>query len=189
MNAPGSDTQREEALIAACQVGDEQAFATLMVLYGNRLFGFFKAFGQPRFEAEDLVQETFVRIWRALPSYRHGTRFQAWVFCIAHNLLHDARRKSQGHQALDYREDIHDPGTVANPENHVLADELGIRLKEALMGLPEPQKRIFLLRQRGDLKFREIAEVLEIPLNTALSHMRRAVNALQNIARGQDESR
>ncbi len=172
----------EKLLVQAAAQGSEDAFAELLAPYRTRLFGFLVRSMANRDLAEDLLQETLLRCWRGLPRYRDRGRFSAWLFAVARNTVHDAGRDHVRHRAVfaDVPIDtVHEP--VIEPAA-TAAIELRQRLAQvsaALDALPEDRREVFLLRQHGELSFREIAELLHQPLGTVLSHMHRALQELK----------
>jgi RNA polymerase sigma-70 factor (ECF subfamily) len=176
-------------LIRAYQNGETEAFATLVRKYERPLFTFLLRLVGNRQSAEDLFQDTFLRVLRALPKYQEDGRFSGWLFGIANNLAVDLlrRRRVQRRHFLDDEEAL-----TAAIDDHSVADaevenaEIMRLVEDALRQLPEKQRQVFLLRQHGDLSFKEIAELLGEPLNTVLSHMHYAVTKLRQQLRCAD---
>lgn len=195
-------TERE--WIRAAQAGDREALTALLVPYQRPLLSFlFRMLGD-RHEAEDLLQETFVRVLRALGGFRpeeaeaattgvHAdagadaaadgrcASFARWLFTIAANLARDLRRGRRPHLSLDGRDveaaDAEDAGLAAE------GAELKRSLEEAIAALPEAQREVLLLRVYSGLTFNRIAEILECPLNTALGRMHYALTRLRRTLR------
>ena len=176
-------------LICAYQNGEAEAFVMLVRKYERPLFTFLLRLVGNRQSAEDLFQDTFLRVLRALPKYQEGGRFSGWLFGIANNLAVDLLRRQRVQRrylfddekalaaAIDYQ-------SVADAE--VESTELRRLVEGALQQLPEKQRQVFLLRQHGDLSFKEIAELLDEPINTVLSHMHYAVTKLRQQLRCAD---
>jgi RNA polymerase sigma-70 factor (ECF subfamily) len=176
-------------LIRAYQNGEAEAFAALVRKYERPLFTFLLRLVGNRQSAEDLFQDTFLRVLRALPEYQEDGRFSGWLFGIANNLAVDLqrRRRVQRRYFLD-----DDEALTAAIDYHSAADaeveraEVMRLAEAALRQLPEKQRQVFLLRQYGDLSFKEIAELLGEPRNTVLSHMHYAVTKLRQQLRCAD---
>ncbi len=176
-------------LIRAYQNGETEAFATLVRKYQRPLFTFLLRLVGNRQSAEDLFQDTFLRVLRALPQYEEDGRFSGWLFGIANNLAVDLlrRRRVQRSYFLNDEEALASAVDYQNATDAEVESAEIMRLAEdALRQLPEKQRQVFLLRQHGDLSFKEIAELLGEPLNTVLSHMHYAVTKLRKQLRCAD---
>jgi RNA polymerase sigma-70 factor (ECF subfamily) len=167
----------ESRLVGRAKDGDEEAFGRLVRPGAQDLHAYLVRMTGRYDEARDLLQETWIRAWRALPGYEHAGRFSGWLFAIARNVALDALRSRRKVEPLGSEEILAhpDPG----PLDEVAAGEFIEDLREALEGLPPERRNVFLLRQHTDLTFREIAGEMGIPLGTALSHMHHAVRQLR----------
>jgi RNA polymerase sigma-70 factor (ECF subfamily) len=169
-------------LIRAYQNGETEAFETLVRKYQRPLFTFLLRLVGNRQSAEDLFQDTFLRVLRALPKYNEDGRFSGWLFGIANNLAVDLLRRKRVQRVYFLNDE---EALAAAIDDHSAADaeveraEAMCLVEGALRKLPEKQRQVFLLRQHGDLSFKEIAELLGEPLNTVLSHMHYAVTKLR----------
>ncbi len=163
-----------EQLIRGLQAGEAGAYERLLQDYGDRLVRFARRHVGDA-EAEDLVQEVFLRVHRAIGSYDPSGSFAAWLFTIAHRLCLDQRRsRTPLKRAGPLDEDVADRRTTTGPD-----DGLRDALAKAVANLPPEQKQVFLLREEGDLSFQEIADVMKCPLNTALGRMHYAMENLR----------
>jgi len=178
-----------DRLLGRARKHDPEALNELVRLYSARVFGLLYRLTGSRETAEDLLQETFLRVVRTIAEYEHGGKFEAWLFRIAANLARDhARRvKRRGQPAtLDAsgRDDaaggpaLADPA-AADPGGALIRREAGERLSECLADLSEMDREIILLRYFSELSFREIAEMLRVPLGTALARAHRALHRLR----------
>jgi RNA polymerase sigma-70 factor (ECF subfamily) len=172
----------ERLLIERIRAGDGEAFARLVRPWQRRLGAYLARMSRDASQADDLVQETLVRVWKGLGRYDDRQRFGSWLFTIAHHVMVDAARRRAREPAVVGGLD-HDPPAAADPSRELAATELGQLLAAAVATLPEKQRRVFLLRQHGTLKFREIAELTGEPLSTVLGHMSYATGKLQRIVR------
>jgi RNA polymerase sigma-70 factor (ECF subfamily) len=172
----------DSELIRACQNGNEEAFAALVRKYQRPLFTFLLRLVGNRQSAEDLFQDTFMRVLRALPKYKENGRFSGWLFGIARNLAVDLIRRQRVQQGY-FQDDEEALVAAVDYQNATDAEvekaELGRLVENALLQLPAKQREVFLLRQHGEMSFKEIAELLDEPLNTVLSHMHYAVTKLR----------
>ena len=168
---------------------DPQALTALVEAFSSRVFGLLFRLTGSREVAEDLTQETFLRVVRTIADYEHSGKFEVWLFRIAGNLARDLHRqqKRRGPTAsLDGADgdrdfDVAQPrdasdGSLANALANV---EQESRLRECLERLPEQDREIVLLRHFSELSFREIAEMLGVPLGTARARGHRALARLR----------
>jgi len=169
-------------LIRQYRHGNAKAFEELVRKYQRPLYTFLLRMVDDRQTAEDLFQEAFLRILRALPTYEERGKFSSWLFGIANNLAIDALRRDRRRNEHTVAYD--DPLAQAispdgNPEVDLENNELRRELSALLSDLPAKQKQVFLLRQHSGMTFKEIAEQMGEPLNTVLSHMNYAVKKLR----------
>jgi RNA polymerase sigma-70 factor (ECF subfamily) len=178
----------DEELMAEFQQGNLLAFETLYARYKSPIFGFLCRLCANRDLAEELHQETFLRLVRGKDSYHFGAKFATWLYSIARNQVVDAKRreKYRRHASLDQpaqedgaalRDRIADTGPT--PDRESIAKKLQGDLEKALAALPEDQREVFCLREYSGLKFQEIAEVTGAKEGTVKSRMRYALEALQ----------
>lgn len=173
-------------LIADSKNGDEKAFADLIRLYRHNLLNYlWRSCGQKN-EAEDLFQETLVKVWQNLSHYDHRKRFAAWLFGIARNVAIDALRKKKVRRVISYTDDLPEFSSTHDAAAILEADEIQAAFLQALAKLPEKQHQVFLLRQHSGMTFKEIAAETGQPLNTVLAHMHYAVNKLKKSMREND---
>lgn len=134
-----------------------------------------------RSSVEDLLQEVFLRAWRARADYVELGREKAYLFRIADRILADRRRTAarRFEDAADL-DQTPDP-SAPTPVDWLAEGETRRLAVQALEALSDPQRRTLLLRYFGELRFEEIAEILGCPLNTALSHARRGLERLRAI--------
>jgi len=168
----------EQVLIESAQQGEREAFAGLVKHYWDRLYRWLYHLTHDRHLAEDLVQESFLKAFRALASFRAGTNFQAWLFRIAHNALANQRRGSR-----TVREAFPEqwPATDAGPAEQAMSREAMLQLARSVGRLPSDFRGAFLLRVEEQLSFREIADVLNITEETARWRVFKARQKLMEI--------
>jgi RNA polymerase sigma-70 factor, ECF subfamily len=175
-----TESLEERALIERCRGGDADAFSDLVWPWQRCLAAYLTRMCRDAAHADDLLQETMIRVWRGLHSYDDRKRFGSWLFTIAHHVTIDHLRRQE--RAPDEVE-VPEIAGHTDPSSELIARELGRLLEDAVEKLPEKQRRVFLLRQHGTLKFREIAELTGEPLSTVLGHMSYATEKLQRIVR------
>jgi RNA polymerase sigma-70 factor (ECF subfamily) len=181
------DPKRDADLLAAYVKGDVESLDILAGRYRQTLFSWFLGMTGSRSDAEDLFQEVWIRIIRNAARYK-DVSFRAWMWQIARNLLIDFRRKRKPNISLDAAEEEEDQPLLetliapdASPREVAERTDLARRAMQAVGKLPAVQREVFLMRIQGDLPFNEIAQVLQIPLNTALGRMHDATTRLKQL--------
>src|SRR5690554_115271 len=170
--------------------GNHHAFALLVTRHQGPLYNFIlRSCRQPAL-ADELLQETFLRIVKSATSYSPDAKFTTWAYTIARNLCIDHTRKHARSKTLSLQTTLGDDEGATHQD--ALPDEQARsasvdhdrlifrdRLDQALANLPEDQREVFILREVSGLKFREIADMLDCPEPTIKSRMRYALQALR----------
>lgn len=186
---PGSPRElTDEELIAEFQNGNETAFNELVRRYKDPLTNFAYRFMGDWDDCSDVVQETFVRVYRSRHSYKPVARFSTWVYTIATNLAksHLRRRRfrnvfSRGRGNQGEPDKVFDPPSLENNPDH-LADSsiLGERIQSAIGSLGVKYREVIILRDVQDLSYEEIAKITKINVGTVKSRLNRARTQLQS---------
>lgn len=183
----------DEALMLRYQGGDRAAFTLLVKRHKTAIYNFVLRQVRSPSVAEDIAQDVFVRVVQAAADFRHSARFSTWIYTIARNLCIDQLRKQQlrRHPSLDQpgggneedgptlgerTADQHPARTV---DRAAIGGELGRRIQLAVEELPDDQREVFLLREVGNVPFKDIAVMIGVPENTVKSRMRYALERLQ----------
>ncbi|HEY2562179.1 MAG TPA: RNA polymerase sigma factor [Acidimicrobiales bacterium] len=173
------DVDRDRVLVERCQSGDLEAFNSLYLHYHQRLFRFCVKRLQERSEAEDVVQETFARAWRALPRFAGDRRFYPWLTVIAGNLCTDALRRRSRLSPLDETMmGASDVGTY-DIEDAVLQDVDAKMVTTAFENLKPRHQRVLELRERSGWSYQRIAEEEGVGVSAVETLLWRARNALK----------
>ena len=180
------DLMTDEQLFAQWQNGDGESFELLLERYQGRLFRVILAWVKDFEQAEDLFQETWMRVIKHKEEFDSQRKFSSWLFQIALNLVRDQWRKEKKEQKRQEPEILEQMASWHNPEREYEKRERKEKLLWALSQLSELEREVFMLRHFGGLSFSEIAGLLEINLNTALSRMHQAVGHLQRILGGKE---
>jgi len=164
--------------------GDADAIGTVMARYQHRLYRFLLRLAQDPFAADDLFQQTWMRVLERIGHYDVRRQFDPWLFSVARNLAIDYLR-----QRKPVSLDAPDATGIApaerlssdspDPLERVLEFERGAILAETIAGLPLIHREILTLRFEEDMKLEEIAEVADIPLSTVKSRLSRALDSLR----------
>ena len=127
-------------------------------------------------DAQDLVQDTYVRAFRSAKQFTPGTNLKAWLFTILHNTFRN-RRRDQGRDPVDVDSDRMDNAApvdpAATPEEQLLRGSLDVNLQEALDALPEAFRQAVWLRDVEEFPYAEIAKMVGVPLGTVMSRISR----------------
>lgn len=151
---------REGALVEAAR-SDPNAFAELYTLYQAPIFRYLRARTENEDEAMDLMQQTFLRAFECLPTYRdRGLPFSAWLFRIARNIAIDWYRRARPLSSWDHAPDSLLRATEEGPEAAAISEESLGRLQQAAAELTTDQRELLALRFGSELTMREIGQVV-----------------------------
>ena len=190
--------QEDASHIQRAQHGDQQAFQRLVNDWYPRIYNYaWKYFsgqqiyaGAPHDLASEVAQRTFIAVHHKFDQLADTKKFRSWLYRIATNYCYDEDRRRQrkrvfafgqlgSHVEHNIRE--HRYQGMPGPEKHVGHNEMCQWLKKALAELPEEQKVVVIMKEYEGLKFREIAEILQISENTAKSRLYYGLNALRKV--------
>jgi RNA polymerase sigma-70 factor (ECF subfamily) len=176
----------DEVLIARFQDGDNYAFDLLVKRYKDPLLNFVYRFLGERSEAEDIVQETFLRLFKNKHYYKEIAKFSTWIYTIASNLAKTELRKRKRRNLLSIsnymstEKDYDIPDQESDPESDadsVVTDQI---IQKAINKLSPKFKQVIVLRDIQGFSYEEIAEIVDIPLGTVKSRVNRARLKLQD---------
>ncbi len=183
--------EADEALMVRYQQGEVRAFEILLTRHRRPVFNFILRFVRSREVAEDLMQETFLRVVKGAENYKRQAKFTTWLYTIARNLCvdHSRRMKHRKAQSLDapLSKSADDSGTLLDvvagnelqSDRKAVSSQLADKMKEAIDRLSDDQREVFLMREFLDMPFKQIAEVVGVPENTVKSRMRYALEKLR----------
>jgi len=181
-----------EQLMVAYSQGDASAFEELLRRHQRPVLNFIYRYVGNRPTAEDLVQDVFMRIIRRAGSYKREAKFTTWLYTIARNICIDHSRRMQHRRTASLDHPVRAGGedrrtlgesiasTDAATDRRAMGREIGEQIKAAVGHLAEDQREVFLMREYLGLPFKEIAEIVGIPENTAKSRMRYALEKLRS---------
>lgn len=186
----------DNELVNAYINGSESALSTLVYRHKNRIFGYILQQIKDRTIAEDIFQDTFIKVINTLKrgQYKEEGKFLPWVLRIAHNLTVDYYRKenkmttiSVVNTSKDKELDIfHFIGCDdKNREEIIMERQLYDELKQLIEQLPQDQKEMIKMRLYDELSFKEIADLTNVSINTALGRMRYALINLRKLIKEQ----
>jgi RNA polymerase sigma-70 factor (ECF subfamily) len=178
-------------LIALASSGSEKAYRELLDRYQRPVFSLIYRMVRDREQAEDLAQETFVKVFNHIDSFNPKYKFSSWIFKIASNLTIDAlRKKDLNTVSLDGSRHASTPDEIdatritvesrdENPEEFLEAKELGQEIESAIGRLRPEYRTAILLRHVEGRPYEEIAEIMGIPLGTVKTYIHRARGELK----------
>lgn len=162
------------SLLKRAQAGESNAVERLIELYQDTIYSMALSFTKNPHQAEDLAQEAWIRILRGLPQFRHDSKFSTWLYRITMNSFLNAnravKRESEVMGTLPLESEQHEKSEVRL--------DTALDVQQAVRSLPEEFRSVVLLRYVADLSYKEVASVLEVPLGTVQSRLRRALDKL-----------
>ena len=176
-----------DADVVRLRRGDLNALSELITRYQNRLYRYLLRIVRQPAEAEDLFQQTWLRVVEKIRSFDTSRNFDAWLFTLARNLAIDHLRRIRP-QSLDeplanswHSETVADriPCKDHTPLDHALAAERRTEISEAMAGLPMMYREVLTLRFEDEMKIEEIAQVTAVPVSTVKSRLRRSLEQLR----------
>lgn len=179
----------DEDLMERFQAGYEEGFNLLVERYTDRLHNFLYRYTHNHEDCEDLVQETFLRVFRSRHSYKRIAKFSTWMYTIALNLAKSLYKKKQRMTTVTIHKDPGDPeDRKMDIEDHSILqdDELHEQmcmdqLKEALMELNQNFREVVVLRDIKQLSYEKISDMTETPMGTVKSRINRGRAELQEL--------
>jgi RNA polymerase sigma-70 factor, ECF subfamily len=181
----------DQELVTRAQAGSEAAYRELLGRYQRPVFSLIYRMVRDREQAEDLAQETFVKVFNNITRYDPRYKFSSWIFKIASNLTIDTLRKKEpatvsldGSRNASTAEEaeatrITVESREATPEEFVESKELGAEIERAIGVLRPEYRTAILLRHVEGRAYEEIAEIMEVPLGTVKTYIHRARSELR----------
>ena len=169
-------------LITAAKTGDRAALDQLLASQRSRaMAAALRVLHNPE-DAEDAVQDAFLKIWRALPSFEGRASFSTWVHRIVTNASLDLMRKSTARAETVERPELKDdvattvfePANQVTPESELGAHEIERLVRLAVAGLPAAHRQAVELREFEDCSYQEMAEIIQCPVGTVMSRLHHA---------------
>ncbi len=180
------------SLVRRVQRGDKSAYDALVLKYQHKVLKLVRRYIRDQSEAEDVVQDAFIKAYRALPNFRGDSAFYTWLYRIAINtaknsLVSAGRRPisvdldAQDAAAAELQSRLKDTDT---PERLLLTDEIRSVVNRAIDGLPEDLRRAIVLREIEGLSYEDIAASMACPVGTVRSRIFRAREAIDRHLKG-----
>lgn len=171
----------ESQLVKLALKGDQVAFAELVELYQEKLYHMAYRMLNNRQEAEDVVQDTFLRVYNNLERYDDTMKFSTWIYRIATNLCIDRLRKRKPIYSLDAESSEYEgldgysmiPSDNRTPESELLLSETQRIIHQAIDTLPPKYKTVMILRYIHELSLQEVGDILDMPVTTIKTRVHR----------------
>ena len=183
-----TNKEADLALVRRAKKGDYRAFDLLVLKYQSRIVSIAFKFVKEIQLAEDISQESFIKAYRSIDSFREESAFYTWLYRITANtaknyLVSKGRRKESSISDFNIseNEDFFELPTNDSPEQILMAQSLKDTIYDALSGLPEDTRTALSLREFEGLNYEEIAEIMNCPVGTVRSRIFRGREALENL--------
>lgn len=182
-NSPSPHRDLDQALVERAQAGDQKAFGLLVDKYQRKLGRLLSRMVRDQAEVEDVVQESFIKAYRALPNFRGDSAFYTWLYRIgintAKNYLVSMGRRPQVLNDVELEdaenfEDGDELRTMETPESEMMTKEIARTVNDTVEGLPEELRTAITLREMEGLSYEEIATIMGCPIGTVRSRIFRA---------------
>jgi RNA polymerase sigma factor (sigma-70 family) len=177
----------DQELIGRYLAGNQSSLEVLIHRHKNRVFAYILMIVKDKELAEDLFQDTFIKVINTIRSgsYKEEGKFIQWVMRIAHNLIIDYFRKSKRIPLIDNKDEYDIFEKVRIPvesvEDRMITEQIHHDVKKLIEYLPLEQKEVLIMRHYGDMSFKDIAEITNVSINTALGRMRYALINLRKL--------
>ena len=182
-----SINQSDQILLKSYLSGDEAAFEILIRKHKDKVFAFILSKIKNYNLAHDVFQDTFIKVINSLKrgKYNEEGKFVPWVMRIAHNLVIDHFRRQKKTRSIAPTDDFNIFDVISNEEKNaeeeMIDDQISSDVRKLIEELPEDQKEVLKMRYYKDLSFKEISEITDVSINTALGRMRYAIINLRKL--------
>jgi RNA polymerase sigma-70 factor, ECF subfamily len=176
-------------LITRAAAGDPAAFQALVERHRSMVYRVAYQFAGNHFDAEDIAQEVFIKVYRSLDKFRQDAQLSSWMYRIVMNACIDHRRRTMPSGAAPFGEEaehkmLNTAEETPGPEERAYAGELGLVLEAEIGRLPPGQRIVFVMRHHQGLKLGEIAEALGLAEGTVKRQLHAAVHRLRHALSG-----
>lgn len=174
----------EPALVSRAAAGDASAFHRLVERHRAMVYRLAYQFAGNHYDAEDIAQDVFIKVYRSLGQFRHDSQLSSWLYRIVMNACIDHRRRHVAAGVHPFGAEaeqrmLDTPEAAPGPEARAYAGELGEALESGIRRLPPGQRAVFLLRHHEGLKLGEIASALGLAEGTVKRQLHTAVRRLR----------
>lgn len=185
----------DKELVESYLNGNQSSFEVLLNRHQSRVFAYIHMLVKDRQLADDIFQDTFIKVIRTLKggTYSEEGKFIQWVMRIAHNLIIDHFRKSKRLPLVDNGPDDYRTADLLglsdkNVEEQIITEQIHDDIRKMIDFLPSEQREVLYLRLYAEMSFKEIAEMTNVSINTALGRMRYALINMRKMVKEQNVS-
>lgn len=177
----------DNELVATYLKGDESSLEVLVYRHKNRVYSYIKQLVKDKEVAEDVFQDTFIKVIRTLRTnkYNEEGKFLPWIMRIAHNLVIDHFRRNKKMPTTSGGDDYNIFDTLnlyeENVQDKMIRQQIQADIRKLIEQLPSDQKEVLIMRHYEDMSFKEIADTTKVSINTALGRMRYALINLRKM--------
>jgi RNA polymerase sigma-70 factor (ECF subfamily) len=168
--------------------GEQSCFEQIIHRHKNKVFAYISLYIRDQALAEDLFQDTFMKVIQSVKNgkYQDNGKFVSWVMRIAHNLIIDHFRRIKQMNTIsndEYESDLFNSKKLAesNVEDDMIKKQIQKDVRKMISHLPDDQREVVILRHYAGLSFKEIADITDVSINTALGRMRYALINMRKI--------
>jgi len=168
--------------------GEQSCFEHIIKRHKNKVFAYISLYIRDQALAEDIFQDTFMKVIQSVKSgkYQDNGKFISWVMRIAHNLIIDHFRRIKQMNTIsndEYESDLFNSRKLADStiEDDIIKRQIQKDIRNMISHLPDDQREVVILRHYAGLSFKEIAEITDVSINTALGRMRYALINMRKI--------
>jgi RNA polymerase sigma-70 factor (family 1) len=177
---PDNSAHNEKELLLRIVEGDEQAFATIFNHYKDRIFYFALSVTKSDFLAEEITQNTFLKVWQQRMQLNSIDYFPSWIKAIARNDTFNYLKRLATEHLVVQQLSLNTTDQDTSTEQSLVWKEYQAIVASAINGLPNQQRKIFVLARNADKSYSEIASELGISINTVKFHMKQALLFIRN---------
>jgi RNA polymerase sigma-70 factor (ECF subfamily) len=170
--------------------GDEAAFERLVLAYHDRLMGLLMRTARDPHLAQELAQQTWIKVWKHLPRFRGGSSFFTWLYSIATRTALDHFRKARRLNEYEYIDELADSDSSTasdQPDQTLMRSEVQQTLDWAMDRLPEKLRVVLILREVEGLSYKEIARIVKCREGTVMSRLYNARQQMQQLLKGESQ--
>ena len=173
------DKLSDEMLVAHFQGGRQDAFDVLMSRYKQKIYAYLLRSVKNYEDAEELTIEVFIKIYRALGTWEPRAKFTTWIYRIATNEALNYLRKKKRRFFIPIGDIEHELSSSLDTDIYYSGDEIQLKLQKALLKLPEKQRLVFNMKYFEEMKFKDIAEIMEVSIGGLKAQFHHAVKKIE----------
>lgn len=183
--------QTDEALVQRVQAGERDAFGVLLERYEAKLLRYGSKFLSNSQDIEDIVQDAFINAYKNIQSFDTDQKFSPWMYRIAHNALVNALKKKSRSPILSFDFDTLLSHAFADESVETEREQKEVRqmIDQSLADIPPKYREVLILHYLEDLSYKEIAEVVRVPIGTVGIRIKRGKEMLKNVVTSKNYGR